>query len=281
MKMKWHEKLTLAIVVVICCLPLITHIKQSKPAPSKNAELSTQSPIQTTQRVEINTVINTTTTIQSKKTISVSQNPTSPEYFDDVVFVGDSVSEGLRRYAAWEKDELDIDYFGKAQFLTAGNFGVHNAIVGNCLPVYKGQKIPLEDNIAQMDVKKVYILLGLNDVAIYDRETVIENYEEVINRILSKKPDLDIIIQSVTPITRHEESLGGAYQDLDRAHINALNEALKEMAEEKDYFFLDIGSVLKDSEGFLPDEFSFDGTCHMRPEALELWINYLQTHTLK
>ena len=277
--MKWYEKLALTILIVICCFPLMLHVKYDKSVSPQNAQLSTQSTLQTTKQAEVNTTTNTTI-IQSKKTISVSQNPVPSEYFDDVVFVGDSVSEGFRRYVSWKKDDLDIDYFGKAQFLTAGNFGVHNALEGNCLPVYKGQKIPLEDNIAQMDVKKVYILLGLNDVAIYSRETVIENYEEVINRILSKKPNLEIFIQSVTPITRFEES-NEDIPNLDRAHIKALNEALKEMAEEKGYFYLDIASAVIDSEGFLPNEFSFDETCHMHPDALELWIDYLRTHTLK
>ena len=274
-KMKWYQKLTLTIFAVLCCFSFTMcnkdDISDSASNDASSKQNSTKPEIQTTNQTEINT---TNITI-----IVESEEPAPPEYFDDVVFVGDSISESLRRYTSWLKDEQNIDYFGKAQFLTAASFGIYNALVGECLPVYKGERMPIEDNIVQMDVKKVYILLGLNDVARFSCEENIQNYKELINRILSKKPNLDIIIQSVTPLTRHEESL--QYVNFDRAHVKTLNEALEKMADENNFYFINVASAVMDDEGFLPNEYSYDGTCHMTYEALELWINYMRTHTLK
>ncbi|MCL2322661.1 MAG: GDSL-type esterase/lipase family protein [Oscillospiraceae bacterium] len=295
MRMKSHKKFTLIVFVVLCCFFLTTCRQKDASVSSVNdatsnttssTQISSKPSTQTTDKTNttvVNTTVSTTvntTLAESTKKIIETAKPVPPEYFDDAVFVGDSVSQGLRNYVAYAKDTLGIDYFGKAEYLTALDFGSYNALQGNCLPVYKGEKIPVEDNIAQMDVKKVYILLGLNDIYL-DTDTVVKNYQEFINLILAKKPGLDIIIESVTPITRFEESNPNKDNPyLTRANVNALNAAYKKMADKNGYYFLNVGSAVVDSEGYLPDEYSFDGTCHMRPEALELWINYLRTHII-
>ncbi|MCL2321204.1 MAG: GDSL-type esterase/lipase family protein [Oscillospiraceae bacterium] len=270
------KKNIMMIIAVLCCFSCIACAKDGNTASTENIKPPTQN--SSKSKVQITD----TTSLTSEKKIVESASPVSPEYFDDVVFVGDSISEGLRKYVAYEKETSGIDYFGNAKYLTAVNFGIYNALIGNSLPVYKGQKKPIEDNIAQMDVKKVYILLGMNDLYI-DTDTFIKNYQELINRILAKKPGLDIIIQSITPITRLEESktLNGEPSCLNRANVGAANKALKKMAEENNYYFLNVRSVLTDAEGYLPNNYSVDGTCHMVPKAFDIWIHYLQTHTLE
>ena len=127
-----------------------------------------------------------------------------PSYFDDAVFIGDSVSNKLRLYVTAQR-KTDASYLGKAQFLTAGSLGSHNALwdvsrKDSVHPAYEGNKSLLEDSVAAMGAKKVYIMLGMNDIGLYGVEDSITSMETLIQRILEKSPDAKIYIQSATPM---------------------------------------------------------------------------------
>lgn len=213
-------------------------------------------------------------------TIPVKSVPAPAKYFNDAVFIGDSISEGLKVEAMYLKNTFNTDYFGKARFLTAQNFGLFNALRGSNLPLYKGEKQPIWKSIAQMDITKIYICLGMNDLASFSVKEIISNYKTVIKKLLKAKPGAKILIQSLTPITRSEEK-NQVYKLVTKARLNELNQALCGMAEKDGYYYLDIYSVIKDNQGFLADKETWDLTCHMRPEALARWIKYLRTHTVK
>ena len=68
-----------------------------------------------------------------------------PSYFDDAVFIGDSVSNKLRLYVTAQR-KTDASYLGKAQFLTAGSLGSHNALwdvsrKDSVHPAYEGKQV--------------------------------------------------------------------------------------------------------------------------------------------
>ena len=66
-------------------------------------------------------------------------------YFDDAVFIGDSVSLKLNRYAS-EQRKSNANFMGKAQFLTAGSMGSGNALQPvsdeSIHPMYNGENCP-------------------------------------------------------------------------------------------------------------------------------------------
>ena len=68
-------------------------------------------------------------------------------YFDDAVFVGDSISLKLRNYV-YKQRAGDPGFLGSAQFLTVGGLGSGNVqlpITADSLhPVYNGEKMMLE-----------------------------------------------------------------------------------------------------------------------------------------
>jgi len=222
--------------------------------------------------------LSTEPTAEKHITTPAKSAPVKATYFDDAVFIGDSISEGLQVETVYLKNTFKINYFGKAHFLTAQNFGLFNALKGVNLPLYKGEKQPIWDSVGQMDITKIYICLGMNDLVSYPIDEIVSNYQKVIKKLLNAKPGAKIFIQSVTPITRSEEK-NRAHKLITRARLNELNHALFKMAEKKGYYYLDVSSAIKDKQGFLADKETWDLTCHMRPEALKRWIGYLRTHT--
>ena len=204
-------------------------------------------------------------------------------YFDDAVFVGDSVTLKLKYYAT-ERRSIDPGFLGKAQFLCSGSLGSANALwevsQQSVHPMYKGQKNPIQDSIVQMGAKKIYIMLGVNDVALYGIDESINNMSELISKILDKVPDAKIYVQSATPIVKGKE-----VNKFNNGSIQIYNNKLSELCEQKGYNFIDVASVMKDEQGYLKAEYCSDPSgpsslgIHFTPKACEVWVDYLLTHT--
>lgn len=196
-------------------------------------------------------------------------------FFDNAVFVGDSVTLGLRNYVTSERNK-GKECLGKATFLTAGSMGYSNTIqkigASNSIhPKYKGKEMYIEDALALIKADKVFIMLGMNDFCIYSVKEGIGNAEKCIKKIKDKNPETEIYIQSVTPALRDRGNFSNA-------NIDKFNAALKELCEKSGCTYIDIASVMKDSKGALIKSYCSDPEgkgVHMTYEGCKAWINYL------
>ena len=203
-------------------------------------------------------------------------------YFDDAVFIGDSVSLKLNRYAS-EQRKSNANFMGKAQFLTAGSMGSGNALQPvsdeSIHPMYNGEKLSLADSVAKSGAKKVYIMLGMNDLAPYGVDGAVENMQKLITTILEKTPDAKIYIQSATPLVKAKNI---STHKLNNTNMAAYNEKLAALCAEQGYYFVDVASVVSDSEGNLIQSYCIDPDnmgIHFTDEGCQVWIDYLYTHT--
>ena len=91
-------------------------------------------------------------------------------------------------------------------FLAAGSFSANNALwdVGeeSVHPVYQGEQRQIWDSISMMGSKKVFIMLGMNDLNITGLEGSCEIYQELIGKIKESNPDVEIHIMSMTYILK-------------------------------------------------------------------------------
>lgn len=203
-------------------------------------------------------------------------------YLDDAVFIGDSVSLKLKNFVtAYRK--ADATFFGKAQFLAAGSMGSGNALKplssSSIHPPYNGNKALLEDNVAAMGAKKVYIMLGMNDIALYGIDGAVANMSKLLANIKAKSPNAVFYVQSATPIIKEKQMA-----KLNNPNLAAYNTELSEMCKEKGYYFIDIASVMRDSSGNLTKEYCSDPDnlgIHFTDKACQVWIDYILTHTVK
>ena len=205
-------------------------------------------------------------------------DPVDGSYFDDAVFIGDSVSLKLSYY------EAAMNKLGKAQFLVAGSLGSGNALwkVSNesVHPVYNGQKMLLEESVPLTGAKKLYIMLGMNDIAVYGIQGSVDNMVKLLNRILAEVPDIEIFIQSMTPIA--EESNIVSKNGLNNDKVRQYNALLLETAKQKGWNFVDVASAMYDSEGYLREDYCSDYGdmgVHFTNAGCQAWVDYLLTHT--
>lgn len=202
-------------------------------------------------------------------------------YFDDAVFIGDSVTVSFSLYVDKQREDGQ-DCLGKASVVAAPSLGYANAIYypagyeDSRLPIYKGEQRNIEDCVADLGAKKVYIMLGMNDVANPDMDETIQLANQLISNIKEKSPSVQIYLQSVTPMIR------SMYRDdFDNSTIREFNRKLKEYACSNEHYYLDIYSAVADEDGYLQDEYCSDPEdmgMHFNFTADKVWEDYLLAH---
>lgn len=187
------------------------------------------------------------------------------DFFDDAVFIGDSVTLMLQNY------QFSSNALGKAQFLVQGSYSVFHAVNNTMLVSYRGSSMRLPEAIAATGAKKAFIMLGANDIGAYGIEKTMKNWETMLTRIREKAPDIEIYIQSMTPVWT-----GGELGKLNNPNADEYNKTLRAFAEENDCVFVDIASYMKDATGGLATEYCSDKYIHLTFAGAQVWVQVLK-----
>ena len=202
-------------------------------------------------------------------------------WFDDAVFIGDSVTLKLSYFVE------DHDDLGKAEFLCAGSLGYTNALwdldhEDNVHPTLNGEKVTVDEGAKALGSKKIFIMLGMNDIGLYGVDGAVSSMIELTDKIHEKCPDATIYIESVTPMVA-DSSLGG----LNNTTIKEFDEKLQPICKEKGYTYLDVASAVSDENGNLVYEYCGDPPSDDNPDAMGLhftdagcqkWADYLRAN---
>ncbi len=205
----------------------------------------------------------TVTAIAPISTAVKASEEVDPAYFTDAVFVGDSLTQGIQLY-----DIIDTTVLA--------NKGI------NLQSIHKNDKIRVAEGytgvlpeLERIKPDKVYVQLGMNDIAWRTQGDFIKLYGTLIDEIKDIVPDATLYIQSIFPVTGwySKEDNG-----IDNDKVLTYNQALAELAAEKGCYYLDVHSALINENGVLPDEASPDGI-HLNGPYYQRWFSYLKTHT--
>ena len=191
----------------------------------------------------------------------------SDDYFDDAVFIGDSRVVSLYEYSDWK----EATYYCSSG-MTLG--GVFKEPTGRWKD--GNWKVNIADALQQKQYKKVYIMLGINDMGVGDLDYFMNHYTDMVNQIHEWQPDAIIYIMSIMNVSA-ERNAQGDY--INNEAIRVRNERLKELDNGRDTFYLDINSVVCDENGCLNAEYTFDGV-HLYAQYVPLWTDYLKTHAI-
>ena len=213
--------------------------------------------------------------IDSRKPLGLRK--TDPAFFDDAVFVGDSVTMGLKNYVQAQRNNGNA-CLGSSQFLCCGSMGYTNTLgkvgSGSMHPTYKGNKVTVEDGIRQCGAGKALIMLGMNDFSAYGEKTWKSSVTTLLDRIEDANPRVDIYIQSVTPIMSGKEH--GRFTN---EEIREFNDYLQSVCTARGYTYIDIYSCLSDENGYLKSSYCGDASAmgiHMSTAGAAAWAQYLQ-----
>lgn len=209
-----------------------------------------------------------------RSSVTPSGTPVDSSWFDDALFIGDSVTLKLSYYAEYGS-------LGNAEFLCAGSLGYNNAQwdlyrEDNVHPYYNGQKFTVDDGAAYIDPAKIFIMLGMNDIGMYGVDGAVEGMKIITQRIAEKCPNAVIYVQSVTPML-----VDSQLRDLNNTTIAEFNRAIQPICQERGYIYLDVASAVDDGYGNLIYEYCGDPTAmglHFSDTGCAVWVDYLKNH---
>lgn len=190
------------------------------------------------------------------------------DYFADAVFIGDSRTVGLYEYGGLE----EVTTFYASKGLTV--YKLFDAEIVE-IPGQR-QKLTVEDALLNNDFKKIYLMVGINEMGTGTVETFTAKYKEVVDHLLELEPNAILYIQGILKVTT-ERSNKGDY--ITNEGIVARNNALAELADNRRIFYLDANPLICDETGGLVSSYTFDGV-HLKAQYIEIWKNYLKEHAI-
>lgn len=192
------------------------------------------------------------------------------DYFDDAVFLGNSRTRGFLTLAGLAKPDA-YAYVG----LT-----VNTVFTQAIVPWGDTQITVVEALRAKSDWTKAYIMFGTNEIGWESNSVFVSKYGALIDELRSINPDVIIYMQSILPVGSMYTPDHPDYYMYNMPKINTYNALLRELAEQKEVYFVDVASIMTDENGFLFDEASNDGV-HLKADYCKRWLDYLMCHTVE
>ncbi|OKZ60931.1 MAG: hypothetical protein BHV96_00740 [Clostridium sp. CAG:354_28_25] len=186
------------------------------------------------------------------------------EFGNNVAFIGDSRTQAFLMYAGL-KDVQDYTNIGLM---------VDTALTKKFITNDNGEKITILEDLATKNIDTIYIMLGINELGWIYNDIFIKDYENLIDKILEVRPNCEIIVQSIIPVTK-TKSEGDSIYNNDK--ITEYNNLIKDMAKRKGIKYIDLCPVLADKSGNLPEEASTDGI-HLNKKYCQKWFKCLKSN---
>lgn len=216
-----------------------------------------------------------------------SNKNTYDEFFTNSVFVGDSVMEGLAQYVRGQRNNGEST-LSNAQFLSSIMGIKVSDMMGDTFDenrkyVYKGQGQALDMILQQMGVERVFIMLGMNDLADgFSIDKTIERYQKMISILKETNPDLDIVIMTITPKTATKWLPNYvANKNFGSPLLNEFADRLKTMCEEDGIKVVDVNAAVRGPDGHLPEEYSRDNYVHINNECSAIVVKTMREFARK
>ncbi len=190
------------------------------------------------------------------------------EYFDDAVFLGDSLADGFYEY----QKTTGID---TATFFTNVSLQPSSFLNGNYVNV-RAYEEPVDAmaKIKEIQPGKIYIILGTNAMNLSDEE-FLADYTLLIDSLKQASPNSVIYINSLTPVTAQKSAENPIY---DANRIISLNNSLAKLASSKSISFVNTYEIFATMDGHLNEDLNYDGI-HLTPTGYKNWADYLLSHT--
>ncbi|MEM5570882.1 GDSL-type esterase/lipase family protein [Aliarcobacter butzleri] len=158
-----------------------------------------------------------------------------------IVMIGDSITDGAEWY-----ELLNID-------------NIQNRGIGSDTTDGVLRRL---DTINK-SIEKVFIMIGINDIAMYKSiDEIYNNYVKIIDAL--EKKSVKIYIQSTLYVGKNYSNSKSI-----NLKVDELNKKLEELAKNKDLIFINLNKILAPN-GYLDNEYTNDNI-HLNGEAYLLW----------
>ncbi len=191
------------------------------------------------------------------------------EYIDDIYFIGDSTTHGMKYYGVLSGGkETDKVWTPRSGTLAMWNLLTEKVVMGD------GNEETIPDAVEIVKPQMVVLTLGVNGVSSCSKEQFTGYYKDLVKAIREKSPDTVIIMQSMYPVCSDYQYVNSISME----KINNANAWIAELASENGCYFLNTCSVLVDETGYLKPSYSNGDGIHISPEGFGVILDYMRTH---
>ncbi len=172
---------------------------------------------------------------------------------NQTVLLGDSITDFFNYY------ELFYD-FCKSSGQAVYNRGISGDTTDRLLE-------RLYENVLSIEPKNIVLLIGTNDIGRgLPLSITLENVEKIITDTKKACPDVNFIIEAVYPIN---ENMRDKFEKRSNKKIKEMNNEFIKLCEKYNCIWLDFTDKLKDKDGNLKKELTYDGL-HVNAQAYEI-----------
>ena len=188
-----------------------------------------------------------------------SQSGVDAGWFDDVLFIGDSRTVGLRDYAR----SGNADYFctvglnvydAPYEYTSDRNYSYTN----------------LSGLLSSKTYGKIFINLGINECG-YPRSSMMGAYKSLLNKVRQAQPGAKIILMGILTCGRGKEAENSCFGP---ANLYAINQEIAALADHETVFYMDSNAAFADDSRYLPGKISPDG-CHLYLSYYQVWADWI------
>lgn len=188
-------------------------------------------------------------------------------YFEDALFIGDSITQGLNEYASGIK---------KTNYAAYRGIGPKTMLDGSIKDA-NGQSVTYFDVFKAVQPKKIYIMLGTNSLnSNITDDAFIKYYGDLLDKLKLELGTVSTFyVQSILPVTARIAT-DDRYAP---TRIDELNRRIALLAYEREMSYIDLNSVMRDDTGNLNESYAAPEGIHLNGAGYATWTEYLITHT--
>ena len=185
------------------------------------------------------------------------------DYYKDALFIGDSRVQGLQDYG----NIKGADFFCEKGLSVFDLMDVQ-------LPVSGQGKRKLKKVLSAKQYKKIYIMLGVNELGTGYASDFQKQYRNNLNSIRKLQPDANLFLMGMMHVTTDYAKGQKVYNN---DNIDMRNTLIAELANGTDTLYLDMNVAVSGKKGGLKKKYTWDGV-HLKAEYYQLWVDFLNAH---
>lgn len=264
--------LNIVIVGIVILLVVLVYLHMKEETDNGRTESTTPTVSQSetpsvsdTSQTAENTADTTTTAEEEEATEDSTTGWTSAiptynrGYFDNDLFIGDSITTGLYLYS----------YVDKSNVFAEVGLNPESAVSHQIDGVTSVEKT------SAMQPRNIYIMLGTNGLAFFDGSYMANKMVELIAELEVACPTANIYIITIPPVTAAHEAEGNETMEL----VNTYNAQLKQICVTGGYGCIDLCSVLQDENGYLSSKYAEADGLHFLGDAYVAMLSYIEQYT--
>ena len=197
------------------------------------------------------------------------------EYLKQIIFVGDSTTAHLR-----SRGVLPDGTETKQVWCPSNNTLLLSSSITSLKIVDPdtGEELTIAEAAKRKKPAYMVLTIGLNGSNTFTENVYKGCYRKLLDAVKAASPDTKLILQSVFPVATNESAWTALTPKELNLCIDKINSWQKELAEEYNIRYLDTQSILRDSNGYLKQEYQNGDGIHLTAEGYRALLSYIRTH---